>query len=169
MAKKKPIFLNSLGDFEIIDGTTDTVDESVIPVATTSTAGLLSGSDKTKLDTIQILQLEAGESITAGNLVYINASGKAMVATNTDPTKKAKAIALENASLGQIKNFAWGAYGRVDEIVTGLTAGSDVWLGTVGGATCTIPSSDGSIVQKVGIALDADSLLVNISETAVKL
>ena len=47
-------------------------------------------------------------------------------------------------------------------ITSEIVAGSTLYLGTAGGITDIMPSASGSIVQKVGKVLDADTVLFNI-------
>lgn len=59
-------------------------------------------------------------------------------------------------------------YGNINDQVSGLTKGAIYYLsGTPGGVTTTAPSSTGNIVQRVGKALSATSLLVEIQDTIV--
>src|ERR1700740_1938525 len=92
--------------------------------------------------------ITAGEAISAGQFVNIYASSgaKARKANATDNTKP-----VDGYALASISNGASGSVmcpGQVIGGLTGLTAGSDYYLDTTGGAiTTTAPSTAGNLAQ----------------------
>ena len=167
MAKKKPIFLSG-GNLEVVDGTTDTLDESLIQMATASVDGLMDSSDKAKLDNLpaQSFSLLADGAVGTGKAVYITVAGKAKLATNTAAGTKAEAISLTSAASGDSVTLAGPNYG-ITSLGSGLTVGAAVYLGTTGGVTSAVPSADGSIVQRIGTAKASNSVLLDIESMVV--
>lgn len=114
-------------------------------------------------DTQSIL---ASEAISAG--AYINIwsnSGTANIrnADNTTSGKEAHGFVLSAVSSGT--NGTVYFIGN-NTAVTGQTVG-DVFLGTVGSATSTAPSSSGNAVQRLGVATSATSINTNIQQPII--
>ena len=168
MAKQNPVFVNSNGELEKIDGTTDTIDESLIQLATSSVNGLMASSDKSKLDGLSSssISLAASEAITSGLLCYVDSSGEAAIASNAASSSKAELISLESSALGSSKNYAGPNYGTIT-MGSGLTVGATQFLGTAGALTETPPTSSGTVVQKIGKAIDTNKVLVDIESIVV--
>lgn len=110
----------------------------------------------------------ATATLTAGQLVNVyNNAGTLSVrpADNTNPASFANGYVLSG-----ISNAASGTVYLGPGVITGLsglTLGSSYFLGTVGAVTTTAPSSAGTIVQPVGIALSTSSFEFNPSPTPV--
>lgn len=104
------------------------------------------------------VQLTASAAITAGQLVNIyNNSGTANVrpADNTSSTTPANGFAPASISMsatGTVVPFQGPISG-----LSGLTPGTQYFLGTSGGLTATAPSSSGDIIQTVGISITAST------------
>lgn len=97
----------------------------------------------------------AGETLTAGNLIYLNGSGQALKADANTEAKAAIGFVLAG-----ITNAATGTAYFGSGIITGLsslTPGARHFLSatTPGGITPTVPSGSGDIVQCVGYAISA--------------
>lgn len=106
--------------------------------------------------------LLAGATIAQWEAVYLGASSTWLLAdANGSGTFPCRGLAVAayvstNPALiidkGVVRNDAWA-----------WTPGGDVYLSTTaGGLTQTAPSTSGDKVQKIGYALDADSIYVNI-------
>lgn len=101
--------------------------------------------------------MTAGESLSAGNLVYISGTGTVL---------KADANAVAKAAVGYVTSSA--ANGAAVTVffegtisgLTGLTPGATYFLSdtATGGVTLTIPTSAGDIVQVVGYAVSATEI-----------
>jgi hypothetical protein len=107
--------------------------------------------------------ITASEALSAGNLcnIYTN-SGAANVrkANATDATKPANCFVLASvaSSAGATVYFA----GQIITGLSSLTPGTTYYLDITGGAiTATPPSTAGNVVQEVGVALSATSLMFN--------
>lgn len=106
------------------------------------------------------VKLIAGEALSANDLVYQSkVDGKVYKASNDDDDKVdvlgfARKAALINASVeivtgGVLKGF------------TGLSVGTLYYLGLNGAITTTAPSTNGSWVVSVGMAVSATELVIN--------
>lgn len=94
-----------------------------------------------------------------GTLVYVSGTNQARAADNSDvSTAPARGIIISKTAVavGKIL-FAGEAKG----FFAGLTPGQDVFLGTGGGVVQSggLPTAPGSVVQKIGSASAADSIL----------
>lgn len=109
-----------------------------------------------------VIGFDSAGSVSAGDAVYINSSGKvaqanAQVGSVTDP-----AIGIATNAGGSdgddVYVLTHGIW-RMD--AEGLTAGDPVYVGESAGAlTATVPSTDGDYVQRIGIAVSDDCILV---------
>lgn len=102
--------------------------------------------------------LTAGETLSAGNLVYVNASGSVLKADASAASKEAVGFVLS-----AITNAASGTVYFGSGIITGLsglTAGSAYFLSdsTPGSVTTTPPTGTNKIVQRVGRAISTTVL-----------
>ncbi len=107
-----------------------------------------------------VFTLTTSEALTAGNFVNIHASSgaKARKANATDDTKPANAYT--NTTVGSAAPVDLFAPGSILPGLSGLTPGTMYYLDTTGGAiSATAPSASGNLVQEVGIALSATTLL----------
>lgn len=101
----------------------------------------------------------AGEAITAGQLINIyDDSGTTKIRKADNTTSGKEAVGYAPAS---ISNGGSGSVILSSGIITGLsslTRGSKYFLGTGGNVTLTAPTSSGSMVQYVGIAVSTTEL-----------
>lgn len=113
----------------------------------------------------------AGAAITAGQVVYINATtGRYELADNNAasvPARSPRGIALHAAAVGQPL-----AVLRSGDITIGaaLTAGTDYWLSDTPGGIC--PRADlasGERVVLLGVAKSTTVLALNIQNSGVTL
>ena len=110
------------------------------------------------------LTMEAGETLTLGQAVYVDANGKAQhpdVDAATVTGKPAIGIAMTGASSGASVNVM--VLGMFRDATYDFTPGAAVIMtGTDGALTTTAgdTAADGDIVQRVGIAITADMLFV---------
>lgn len=111
----------------------------------------------------------AAATITAGQLVGLNSSGKAVLADADAATPiEAVGFALEDAKSGDTIGVA--QIGRVEDTSATYTVGAKLWLsGTAGGVTETKVSTAGNIIQPVGTAISATKAILNVSPCAIKL
>lgn len=105
--------------------------------------------------------LQALEAIPAGSFVNISSSGgaaKLQLADSTDDTKPADGYCPAAIASG---NFGYVLFGRglVIEGLTALTPGIDQWLGAAGQPTEVVPSTEGNLIQRLGKALTATTML----------
>ena len=110
------------------------------------------------------LTMEAGETLTLGQAVYVDANGKAQhpdVDAATVTGKPAIGIAMTGASSGASVNVM--VLGMFRDATYNFTPGAAVIMTGTDGALTTTASdtaADGDIVQRVGIAITADMLFV---------
>lgn len=123
----------------------------VLPVATTTDAGLESAADKTKLDSITVdsatlvrkfVRNSSGVSIPKGSAVYqTGSSGTTLTVALADASAEATAAQTLGLAQETIANNATGyvvAVGLLDGIATSaLTEGQIVWLSETAGALTT--------------------------------
>lgn len=104
------------------------------------------------------IQLTASAAISAGNLVNIyDNAGTANVrpADNTSSSTYANGFAPASISMsasGTVVPFAGPISG-----LSGLTPGTQYFLGTSGGLTTSAPSSSGDLIQSVGVSITAST------------
>ncbi len=112
----------------------------------------------------------AGETITAGNAVYLGSSGKWMLADSNSATAAAKTaggIALNGASLNQPL-----AVQKSGDITIGatLTAGARYYLSeTAGGIQPEADLASGEYVCLIGLAKSTTVLAISIQAPGVTL
>lgn len=114
-----------------------------------------------------VRSLQAGETLSAGDVCYVNSSGK-MVRADASAEATAKgllAVATTGMVLDDNANFIlWGTY-----TTTGKTAGAVQYLSeTVGGFTETAPTTSTAIVRIVGTAISATEIFFNPDNTFVE-
>ena len=162
-------FVNKSGD--TIDGNLDvngilsatTISATTFYGDDSNLTGIESGSGTGLTATITV-----GENVISGDLLYLNTDGKYWKADNGNELSASTELRLANAT---ILADAVGASIIQDQyITTGLTSGSNYWVGTAGTFTDTQPTADGSIVRYVGTAIgttildfNPDGLYVEIS------
>lgn len=105
--------------------------------------------------------MTAGESLSAGDFVYINTS-------DSNKIYKADADAAAKAAVGYVlaaattNNPVTVYFEGINDQLSGLTLGARYYLSaTAGGVTSTKPSTAGQIVQYVGIAISTSALAFN--------
>ena len=104
------------------------------------------------------LSIDTG-SIAAGKAVYIDASGDAQLADNS---------ALSTSEVvGFVSSQNTVTYSGVVSGFSSLTPGSTYFLGVDGDISLSPPTADDSVVVRVGKALTANSLLIDIDVVAV--
>jgi hypothetical protein len=109
----------------------------------------------------------AGEALSAGDMVYFNASGAVLKADATAIAKQARGYvtsAVANAANATV------FFDDSNTALTGLTPGLTYYLSvTSGGVTTTPTTTTGQIVQEVGFAVSATTLRVNIQEPIIRI
>jgi hypothetical protein len=118
-------------------------------------ATMISGGGGSALTTT----VTTSEALAAGDFVNLfNSSGlKAQKANATTAAKRAHGYVLAAFGSGASATVYTNS---INTAVTGQTVGADVFLSTTaGGATGTAPSTTGNIVQPIGVALSATSVL----------
>lgn len=147
--------------------------KEVQPVTTSAGAGdsgKLVGLDSTGRWDISTMPVGVGaevvvaassENLTAGNFVnlYSNAGTiNVRKADATDNTKVANGFVLANVT--SPANATVYLISNTNTAVAGLTVGSDYYLNTTAGAiSATAPSASGNIVQRLGKATSATTLI----------
>lgn len=105
-----------------------------------------------------------GEAITQGDMVAIgSADGKFYKANAiTGATQQAPCVGIAEIDGASGDMISAKRVGRV-EGAADLTPGQPVYLGETDGAvTATEPSTNGDVVQVVGVAISATSFLLNV-------
>lgn len=109
----------------------------------------------------------AAEALSAGDLVYFNASGAVLKADATAIAKQARGyvtVAVANAANATV------FFDDSNTALTGLTPGLTYYLSvTSGGVTSTPTTTSGQIVQEIGFAASATTLRVNIQEPIIRI
>lgn len=101
--------------------------------------------------------LTAGEALTAGQFVYLDAAGEVLVADNTSITTQAQGFVLQNYALAATDVMVY--FAGVNDAVT-TTPGATYFLDTAGGITTTPPAfAVGSICHRLGVACGTNELL----------
>jgi hypothetical protein len=112
-----------------------------------------------------ILFLEAGETISAHKLVYINNLGKAMIATSNGTYDESRCVGIARNAVTSGNIGAFIAFGEVTDPIFTFPGGSDLFLGVNGSVTSTPPSS--GYLTQVGNSLGSNKILINITKTIV--
>jgi len=103
--------------------------------------------------------LVAGETITAGQLVYMKSDGKVWLSKAAGTTAEQQVLGIAQESKTATQTISILIYG-LDNMQTGLTVGTKYYLSdTYGGLTSTPPTASGSIVMSVGTATSTTSLV----------
>mgnify|MGYP003127572550 CR=1 FL=1 len=104
----------------------------------------------------------SGSGLSNGNAASLDSSGNAVIADNTSTPS--------NECVGFIRHLESDhAIVQVDgELqLTSTVSGQEYWLSSLGNITNTVPTS--GIIQKVGIGLPNNKLLVKIDRTTITL
>jgi len=109
-----------------------------------------------------VIGFDSAGSVSAGDAVYINGSGKVAQANAQQGSVTDPAIGIatnDGGSDGDDVYVLTHGIWRMD--AEGFTAGDPVYVGESAGAlTATAPSTDGDYVQRIGIAVSDDCVLV---------
>jgi hypothetical protein len=104
--------------------------------------------------------ITTSEALSAGDMVNIHISSgvKARKADNTSAAKYATHFVISSFSSGA--SALLYPLGSINTGVSGLTAGTEYWLGATGGLVIagSLPSSAGNLHQFIGVALSATEL-----------
>jgi hypothetical protein len=103
----------------------------------------------------------AGENLVAGNLCYLKSDGKYWKASNTSVTTASTKLVMANATISANATGELIVFGQFT--TTGLTAGSNYFVGAAGAITTTAPSTEDYVVRPVGTALSTTVLEFNPS------
>lgn len=151
----------------IVGGATGTTEESTVDTS----AGAGDSGKIPSLDTsgkfsttfmptgygADTLSLVAGETLAAGDLIYVDAAGQAFKADADSSAKAAVGFVLAGVTAAASGTVYFGS--GIIPGLTGLTAGSLYYLSsTAGGVTTTAPTGTGKIQQPIGRALSATQL-----------
>ena len=104
----------------------------------------------------------AGAALGSGSLVNLYSDAgqaKMRLATNADETARCDGFVAFTTASGAL-GFLFGA-GQVITGLSGLTPGAKYYLGTAGGVTAVVPTTPGFIMQEIGVALSATTILCN--------
>lgn len=126
--------------------------------------------DSTMLPETQVVSVVTSENLAAGAMVNIYSNAGTATARNADNTavaKKAHGFTISAVTSPAAATVVLGD--GVNNGVSGLTVGSEYYLGTTGAVVvgASIPTATGSFVQRIGVARTATELEVNINETVM--
>lgn len=113
--------------------------------------------------------VEASESLAAGDFVnlYDNAGTINARLADANANRPAHGFVLANVTAS---NNATVYYGDVNNELSGLDVGETYFLSETAGEVVTpAPTGSGSIVQRLGVAVSATELVVDIEETPLEL
>lgn len=101
--------------------------------------------------------MTAGEALSAGNLVYIDATGKALKADANNIAKNAVGFVLASAAINAPVTVYFE--GTITGLA-GLTVGAMYFLSdtATGGVTLTVPTVAGRIAQRIGFAISTTEI-----------
>lgn len=123
-------------------------------------------SGETELNTLffsqEIEEIIAGENLIYGDLVYLSGDSKYYKADNSDETTSRTELRISLSAI--TANNSGNALISGNYTTTGLTAGSQYWIGTLGTFTATQPTSNNTIVRYIGTALNSTTLEFNPDE-----
>ena len=146
--------------------TTGTVSAGSVTLG--DTGQLIIGDDAPSSDhtaTGVVITMTALTGLAIGEAVYIDSNGK-LDETDADAagTMPAIGVALEANSSGSDAEVKILLQGIFRDDTYNFTPGADLFIGTnLGEITATAPSGTGDFVQKVGVALTADTIYFNPS------
>jgi len=112
-------------------------------------------------------------NLTAISAIGVDTNGEALLATNVSGAGVAcRGFALTKGVEGsgdyevdkrRIEFIRQGKYGGF----SGFTIGADVYLGAAGAVSTTVTTGSGKLKQKVGFAIAADAMMVEIGKAEV--
>lgn len=143
--------------------------QQAVPATTSTANALIAANASGTLDPsflpagvpISTITVPTSANLAAGQFVNLfNSSGvltgKLSNATSSSTPAHGFVLAATTSPASAIVYL----FGQTNNSLTGLTIGADYWLDSSGGGiTATAPSSTGNIVQYIGIALSATSIL----------
>ena len=112
------------------------------------------------------LNYPAGEVVTAGMFVRLYDDAGTVKIGPADATtgKPSFGFVTQDGAIDSL--MAVYAIGN-NENVSALTPATTVFLGSNGAATSTAPTSSGAVVQTLGTALSATTMVVDVSEDPI--
>lgn len=105
----------------------------------------------------------AGENLVSGNLCYLKNDGKYWKASNTAVATAYTKLVMANATINANATGEFIVYGPYT--TTGLTAGSNYFVGAAGAITTTTPTTEDYVIRLVGTALSTTVLEFNPDTT----
>lgn len=157
-------------NFLVVGGATGTIEEA----ATETSAGAGDSDKLVHLDATgkfsttvmpagvgpNTVNLTAGETVAAGDLIYLDGTSQVFKADANDPAKQAAGYVLSGITASATGDVFFGS--GINTGMSGLTPGAQYFLSEVtpGGVVLVgaLPTGSGDIVQPVGHAIDATTL-----------
>lgn len=102
----------------------------------------------------------ASEAISAGNLVNIYSNAGVSTMRKADAASNRPANGYVLAAVASAATGTYYSDGRITGL-SGLTAGTSLWLGAAGATSSTAPTATGSIQQRIGHASSATEIMFN--------
>ena len=106
------------------------------------------------------LTFVAGENLTAGDAIYIDAAGQAFKADN-DSGGASEAIGFALSTVLAAASVQVRVGGKVSGFV-GLTVGARYYIAESGGITAVVPSASGEYIVQMGYAVSATEVVVQV-------
>ena len=113
----------------------------------------------------EFAKFSSGESLSVGNVVCLGSSDDQVVKADSSQESKMPAIGFVKSIRGS------NCIVQLSYLVelSGLVRGNEYWVSTNGGISNTPPSSEGSVLQKIGRAINNNKLLINIESQTINL
>jgi hypothetical protein len=108
-------------------------------------------------DVSALIPVTAGEVLAVGDAVYMAANGKVYKARNTGTREQANVLGLARDAAAADASVVVVCRGKIDGL-SGLTVGSEYFLGINGTYSLTPPVGGGSYLAMVGQAISATKL-----------
>jgi hypothetical protein len=105
-----------------------------------------------------VSSIVASEALAAGDYVNIWNDAGAVKVRKADNSNARRAHGFVRASVAMAATATVYGAGELNDQRTGLTLGSEYFLGTAGGVVTAAPTAAGSIVQAVGVAESATAI-----------
>lgn len=115
----------------------------------------------------EVVVAPASENLVAGDFVHLHNNAGALNVRKADATTNAKpAIGFVLANVTAPANATVYTLSNTNTARSGLTIGTEYFLHTTaGGVTATAPSATGNIVQRLGVATSATSIVFDNTMT----